>query len=177
MTAPRDAGDILMLGDSLIEYFDWQGRFPHARVRNMGISGETVQELFERLPIIIAEYPQTHAAFIMSGINNLAMEQPDFMPQYRGIISQLRRAYPSIRIHIHALLPTLLPWIDQTAIVRVNARLAALASEFDLTFIDMHDKFLGLGLRELLSEDGIHISAKGYEVWARELEPYIAADN
>ncbi|KKL26913.1 hypothetical protein LCGC14_2390510, partial [marine sediment metagenome] len=33
--------------------------------------------------------------------------------------------------------------------------------------------FKGAGVRETLSEDGIHINALGYKVWSDALEPVI----
>ena len=173
MTAPREAGDVLMLGDSLIEYFDWEGRFPHHRIRNLGVSGEPVEWLLERLDLIISEYPAAEAAFIMSGINNLAMEQSGFIGDYRKIIRKLQTAYPAMRVHIHTLLPTLLHWIDAAEVVRVNALIVKLAAETGVVLIDMHDLFLERGLRELLSDDGIHLSARGYELWAGVISPRI----
>ena len=171
MTAPRETVDILLLGDSLIEYFDWAVRFPHHRVRNLGVSGEPVEWLLERLDVIIAEYPEAEAAFIMTGINNLAMEQSGIAADYRKIILKLRAAYPAMRIHIHTLLPTLLHWIDPDAIRRVNGLIAELAEETGAVLIDMHDLYMERGLRELLSDDGIHLSPQGYELWASVLDP------
>jgi lysophospholipase L1-like esterase len=39
----------LFIGDSLIEFFDWQARFPELEVTNAGRAGETAQELLQRL--------------------------------------------------------------------------------------------------------------------------------
>lgn len=171
MTAPRQSGDILFLGDSLIEFYDWESRFPHHRIRNLGVAGETVEWLFERLPVVISTYPEAEAVFIMSGINNLAMEQPGFMTDYRKIIAKLKATYPGISIFIHTLLPTLLPWIDPSEIVRVNGLLKQMAAEEGgVRVVDMHGMFIECGLRECLIEDGIHISKKGYELWADVIE-------
>ncbi|HDH01537.1 MAG TPA: GDSL family lipase, partial [Nitrospirae bacterium] len=49
--------DILFLGHSLIEFFDWQTRFPDHRVASLGVAGETVEGLLSRLDGIIKEYP------------------------------------------------------------------------------------------------------------------------
>jgi len=44
MTAKR----LLFIGDSLIEFFDWQGRFSDCLVKKLGRAGETVQEILAR---------------------------------------------------------------------------------------------------------------------------------
>ncbi len=174
MTAPRETGELLFLGDSLIEYFDWAERFPHRRVRNLGVSGEPVEGLLERIDVVTSEYPEA-AAFIMTGINDIAMDQSGFIGEYRKIILKLREAYPAgLRIHIHTLLPTLLHWIDPAEIRRVNSLIAKLSEETGVRLIDMHDLFLERGLHDLLAADGIHLSGRGYELWASVLEPVIA---
>jgi len=37
------------MGDSLIEFFNWQERFPDREVFNYGIAGETAEGLLARL--------------------------------------------------------------------------------------------------------------------------------
>ncbi len=64
---------LLFIGDSLIEYFDWQERFPKNSVYNMGVAGETVEGLYARLQVVYLQLDTPDAIFIMSGINNLAM--------------------------------------------------------------------------------------------------------
>jgi len=57
---------LLFIGDSLIEYFDWQERFPKNAVYNMGVAGETVEGLYARLPVIYTQLDVLDAIFIMS---------------------------------------------------------------------------------------------------------------
>ena len=47
---------IMLVGDSMIEFFDWQGRFPDLEVRNLGRSGESVEELRIRAQNIVERY-------------------------------------------------------------------------------------------------------------------------
>ena len=100
---------ILFLGHSLIEFFDWQKRFPGHSVVNLGKAGESVEGLLFRLDGIIKAYTEAELIFIMTGINNIAMEDFDFFDSYRGIISKLSAAYPNARVFVHSLLPVL--WI------------------------------------------------------------------
>ena len=65
---------LLFLGDSLIEYYDWAERFADYDVHNLGIAGETVEGLASRLGRILRELKAPDIVFIMSGINNMAME-------------------------------------------------------------------------------------------------------
>jgi lysophospholipase L1-like esterase len=76
--------NILFLGHSLIEFFDWQKRFPAHTVRNLGVAGESVEGLLSRLDGIIKTYPEADLIFIMTGINNIAMEDFDFLVLQRN---------------------------------------------------------------------------------------------
>jgi len=92
--------DILFIGHSLIEFFDWQKRFPSHKVSNLGVAGETVERLLLRLERIIKRHPSADIIFLMTGLNNLAMGDTGFLDPYRKIIETLSSAYPSARVYI-----------------------------------------------------------------------------
>jgi lysophospholipase L1-like esterase len=164
---------ILFIGDSLIEYFDWAGRFPAHDVFNLGVSGETVEWLVERVPRITTKHPSADLIFIQSGINNVAMEDSGVLSEYREVVRRLKSAYPNARVYITSLLPTLLPFISPEEIVRLNGLLQGLAQESSCAYLNVHDEFVKGDLPTLLSMDGIHLSQKGYEVWADVVEKVI----
>lgn len=167
---------IMMLGDSLTEYFDWQARFPDHNVMNLGISGETVEGLMGRTGRIISSNPRADLIFIMSGINNLAWEEPDFLDSYGVILDRMADAYPNAEIYLQSILPTLLPWINIESIEKVNIFLKNLAENHNgkrVRYLDVYTRFIEGGPVELLSPDGIHLSDKGYETWAGVLEGVI----
>lgn len=167
--------EILFIGDSLTEFFDWQGRFPERGVCNLGISGETVEWLLERLPRIVSKHADVGAVFIMTGINNIAMETYGIIEPYREIIRQLRKAYPGAVIYVQSLLPAELPFIEAGEIERINGLLRGLADETKSTYLDLHELFVAHGVGRCLSPDGIHLSDEGYEVWARAVSPLVSA--
>lgn len=164
---------LLFLGDSLIEYFDWQKRFPGHDVLNHGIAGESVGGLFMRLERVIALCPDADTVFIMSGINNLAMDDTDFVGIYERIVRRLTSAYPHARIFMNSLLPTAVDFIDDGTIKNINADIEGLADGEQTLYLDIYSRFVdeeGRLVRDCLAADGLHISEKGYEVWAGEVE-------
>ncbi len=171
--------NILLLGDSLIEYFDWQERFPEHNVANRGIAGESVGGLLSRVVKIKEVVPAADMIFIMSGINNLAMDDLGFMEFYEGIIEKLTALYPEAKTYIHSLLPTAISYIPNESVCSVNDSLRTLAKDSGVEYVDLYRRFTGTGgslVREYLLEDGIHISRAGYDVWARVIEEIIASD-
>jgi lysophospholipase L1-like esterase len=166
-TMPKE---IIFIGDSLIEFYDWAARFPDYRVHNMGRAGETVEGLLSRMQRESGSWPAPDCVFIMSGANNLAMQETGFIAEYREIIRMFQGKAPGARVFIHSVLPTLLPWITPEMVKYLNGYLRKLAEETGVTYLDVHSLFLEAGVRECLLEDGVHVSAKGYEIWSKAVE-------
>lgn len=159
---------LLFMGDSLIEYFDWQEGFPGHTVVNFGLAGESVEGLLSRVPGVKEACPQADAVFIMSGINNIAMGDEDFVDSYRSILEQLSSLYPDARIFVHSLLPTDTMFIANDSVHRANDRLRKLAEETGVNYLDLHARFVdgrGRTVAEYLGPDGVHLSRQGYEAW------------
>lgn len=164
MTAKR----LLFLGDSLIEFFDWQGRFPDYLVENLGRAGETVQELLDRLPAVLRRHEPPTWLLIMSGINNVAQEDYGFLPAYEELLQQLRAGFPGTILTVNSLLPVRLPWVAAGLLPRLNGQLRDMAARQAAVFLDAHDHFLdqhGMADGRYLLEDGVHLSVAGYARW------------
>ena len=161
--------ELLFLGDSLIEFCDWQTKFPAHRVRNRGIAGETVQGLLARLPEVTAgQAPDL--VLIMSGTNNLAREDYGFPGPYEAVLAGLQTAFPAAILVVNSLLPSRFPWLAEEAIPRLNQALAALAARRGARFLNAYIPFAAAPPEPALFQaDGVHLSAAGYELWAREM--------
>ena len=166
------ANPFLFIGDSLIEFFDWQERFPGREVFNYGSAGETAEGLLARLPNILDRVQAPDLVMIMTGINNVAMEDYGFLYTYEKIITQLRKKYGQATIVMASLLPVDLFFLGD-AIPRVNERLIDIAKNNSIHYLDLYPLFLDENSRAISSyfeADGVHLSAEGYEVWSRALE-------
>jgi len=164
---------LLFIGDSLIEYFNWQERFPKHNVYNMGVAGETVEGLYARLQVVYSCVDEADAVFIMSGINNLAMGDKKFVAAYRKIVKGLKKQYSDSRIFVQSLLPVFFPWLSNEEIRDMNRQLKKMAEEESVFYFDIHSLFLEKGggtVKDYLQDDGVHVSEKGYFVWSGEVE-------
>ncbi|MDZ7642602.1 MAG: GDSL-type esterase/lipase family protein [Desulfurivibrio sp.] len=121
--------ELVFAGDSLIEYYDWAARFPRHWVHNQGWAGETVQGLLGRVELIIRQCRAPNFIFIMSGTNNIGLEETDFIGSYRQIIEKFHRDFPAATICAHSLPPILIPWLDPELVNRTNRELRAVAAE------------------------------------------------
>lgn len=162
------AKNLLFIGDSLIEFFDWQGCFPGCRVENLGRAGETVQELLARAPAVLQRQAAPTWLLIMSGINNVAREDYGFLPAYEELLQQLRAKWPATILTVNSLLPVRLPWVAADLLPQLNNLLRAMAARQEALFLNGYDHFLdqnGLADGRFLMEDGVHLSAAGYARW------------
>jgi lysophospholipase L1-like esterase len=166
------AGQFLFIGDSLIEFFNWQKRFPDNHVSNFGSAGETAEGLLARLPNIILRSHSPDLVMIMTGTNNIAMEDYGFLLTYEKIIDLLQKSYAQATIVMTSLLPIELFFLGD-AVPRVNKRLKDIAMDKHILYLDLYPLFLEEETRAITAyyeADGVHLSYKGYEVWARALE-------
>jgi lysophospholipase L1-like esterase len=167
---------LLFIGDSLIEFFDWGGRFTAHDVDNFGIAGETVEGLHRRLDTVIAEVSSPDYVFIMTGINNLSMDDRGFVKTYAAIIARLKTRYPAARIFLHSLLPVRYPFIPNDEIRAMNKELRGLAVREAVGYVDIHPLFLderGEPKTSFFEEDGVHLSNEGYRIWSATIEEIV----
>jgi lysophospholipase L1-like esterase len=167
---------LIFIGDSLTEWFDWQRRFPDYRVSNLGISGEPVEGLLDRRERIRATVHDPAYIFLMTGINNLAMEQYDIEAPYREIVRNLTTWYKKTVLVIQSILPVNLGWISSEVIRDANRLLEQIAREFHADYLNVYSLFIdskGNTISAYLQDDGVHLSSKGYTIWADEVERFL----
>jgi lysophospholipase L1-like esterase len=167
---------VVFIGDSLTESYDWQERFPDCRVLNLGISGETVEELLDRRDHIRSRVESPDIIFLMTGINNILSERYEITGPYAEFVRNLTTWYKEAKVVVQSLLPVDMPWIKNDTIRTINRHLAAIAREHNGDYLDVYSSFTddnGKPKPGLLSDDGVHLASKGYEVWAKVVEQYV----
>ena len=167
---------LVFIGDSLTEWYGWQERFPAYRVTNLGISGETAEELLDRRDMLRDRIDSPDVIFLMTGINNILSERYDITAAYREIVRNLTTWYKGAKVVVQSLLPVDMPWINNDTIRTINYSLSHIATEHDTEYLDVYGHFVdesGKPRPGLLSDDGVHLAALGYEVWARAVEAHL----
>jgi len=168
--------NLVFIGDSLTQWCDWEKRFPEHTITNLGISGETVEGLLARRERIRAQIKDPDFIFLMTGINNIANEMYDIFDPYREIVRNLTTWYKRSKIVVQSILPIELTWIDLQVILDANRKLEQIAREQDAAYLDIYTRFVdqnGKPIIGLLSEDGVHLANKGYDVWTEEVRRFM----
>src|SRR5208283_67939 len=167
---------IVFIGDSLTQYFDWQSRFPEHTVTNLGIAGESVEELLERINIISYTIDRPDIIFVMTGINNIVMDEYDIVESYRTIMKRLAATFKNAELVVQSILPAVLSWVDNKIIESINMSLKGIAQEVKAEYLDVNRLFISASGRPVsayLLDDGVHVSDKGYEAWSKVVESFI----
>jgi lysophospholipase L1-like esterase len=167
---------LVFIGDSLTEWFDWRKRFPKHRVLNLGISGETIEELLDRRDRIREIVKDPDMVFLMTGTNNIANGQYDIFGPYREIVRNFTTWWKSATIVIQSVLPVDFPWVGPGVIRDVNRHLKKIAGESGAKYLDVYSGFVTTDDKPkngLISNDGVHLSSKGYEVWVKVVERFL----
>ncbi|HUJ19418.1 MAG TPA: GDSL-type esterase/lipase family protein [Nitrospirota bacterium] len=167
---------IVFIGDSLTEWFDWQTRFPHDEVTNLGISGEPIEGLLDRRESIRSRVQDPDYIFLMTGINNIGMGQYEINSSYREIVRNFTTWYKRSRLVVQSILPVEIPGINNNVIVQTNRELEQITREFHAEYLDVYSRFVdseGNPRSEFLQDDGVHLSSAGYRVWSNEVERFL----
>lgn len=166
---------LMLVGDSMIEFFDWQTRFIDLEIKNLGRSGESVEELQDRAFSIVDQNTAPDLLLIMIGTNNVAMESFNFIVSYEGIIETFKEAYPETTLVVNSLLPMELNYLAPDTVARVNSSLESMAAASGALYLDVWSAMVDktCQVQEGILEDEVHLSSKGYRVWSIELENFL----
>jgi lysophospholipase L1-like esterase len=179
---PNSKKDLIFLGNSITQGVDWAELLQNKNARNRGISGDITYGVLERLSEVTEGQPAK--VFILIGINDIEHNIPDslIVNNYRRMIRQIKAESPRTKIYFHTLLPVNNEFTQfkkhynkDEHILFVNTELKKIAAEENITLIDLHSHFLDASnkLDKRYTQDGLHLNAEGYKVWAGILKQYL----
>ncbi|MCI5141453.1 MAG: hypothetical protein D3909_06955 [Candidatus Electrothrix sp. ATG1] len=173
---------LLMLGDSLIEWGDWETLLPDFRVINCGIAGEHTEELSARLvreiDAVLAPDLEPEYILIMTGTNNLLMGNHYFPAILGSMLPRLTDLCPNSSITLNSLMPMQIQGLAQETIAAANKEMYNVAEKSKCHFLDMTGPFTEQCLpvtKPCFLNDGVHLATRGYQVWAGAIKKHLAA--
>lgn len=174
----NDKGCIIFLGNSITAGTDWSELLHMNNICNRGISSDITFGVLDRLDEVTSGMPKK--VFILIGINDISRNIPDsqILKNYRRIIERIKISSPSTKIYFHTLLPVNNEFTAKNQfnkdehILYVNAELKNITKKYGVSLIDIYPYFLNAEnkLDKKYTEDGLHLNAEGYKVWAAILK-------
>jgi len=176
--APLSRGAILFVGSSSIRLWDLARSFPGLPALNRGFGGSCIRDSVRFVPRIVLPYAPAVIVFY-AGDNDIAggLTPAAVCDDYRAFVSAVHAGLPETRIVYIAIKPSTRRWNFAGAMREANALIkAAAAADPRLAFVELDRAMLGpdgTPRRELLADDGLHLSADGYALWAALLAPHL----
>ena len=169
--------DIVFLGDSLTYYGDFASVFPDKVVCNLGLRGDTIQGMIERVGQVRVLQPGQ--VVLMVGINEVAHVSADeFEVRYNQLLDSISQSLPEAAVIVQTMLPVnnqdFSISCDNAQIDACNSRIKKIAGERKLACLDVHALYMENGLLPLsLTGDGLHITGDAYSAWYKMLNSYM----
>ncbi len=189
--AKKGGFDVMFLGDSITHCWEtfnpkngeavWKEKIAPFNAVNFGIGGEMIENLLWRLDngnLDGALNPK--AVVLLIGTNNAFRDKPEEIAAGIGaIVTRIHKRLPKAKILLYGILPRSHPGGEPAhkTSQEANKIIAKYDGHWNIKYIDLTDKFMkpGGGLADGASWDGLHLTTKGYEIWADSLVPELEA--
>jgi lysophospholipase L1-like esterase len=170
------ASDILFIGDSLTDYCEWGDFLNNRDVKNRGIAGDNIRGVINRIDFLTAEHPRK--IFLMIGINNISANNSTdvIISDYTELMNKIKQNTPSTTVYIQTLLPTFGRDVAVNSKIRdINNTLERLSKINNMQYINLYDFFTDKNgqLKAECSYDGLHLNARGYDIWKSKIEQLV----
>ena len=182
-TAKQGKAELLFLGDSITAGWGsqkaiWEKAFGKYKPANFGIGGDRTQHVLWRIENGELEGIKPKAAVLMIGTNNSGSDPVEGIAKgVTKIVETIRAKTPATKVLLLAVFPRgENPGPQREKLKDVNAIIAKLDDGKHVFFLDIGSKFLQPGdlLTKEIMPDFLHLSAKGYEIWADAITPKLA---
>ncbi|SDS46758.1 GDSL-type esterase/lipase family protein [Microterricola viridarii] len=166
-------GTIAFVGDSLTAAGRWDEWLPEFTVSNHAAGGATTADVLAEVDVVLANRPDAYVLLI--GTNDLAWRKSveHVVRNVESILATVHKHEPSTRMLVQSVLPR---EPEFAASIRdINRHLWQYSSTVRAQFLDLWPVLADENgaLSPVHSEDGLHLTAAGYELWLDALRPAI----
>ncbi|MEX1252626.1 MAG: GDSL-type esterase/lipase family protein [Hyphomonas sp.] len=166
---PLPQGQLVMLGDSLIELNDWSVSSPGSvELQNRGISGDTSDGILFRISEVSESYPR--AVFILIGTNDLWTRNSPSKTACNIVAAAklIRTSSPDTKVFVQTVFPQNWAPASNDRVRSVNALLKESSADSGFVIVDTYAVMVDEtgNLNPAFTNDGLHLNEAGYTVWS-----------
>jgi len=181
-----DKAKLIFIGDSITQGWEsdgkevWANYYAHRNAVNLGIGGDRTQHVLWRLENGNIDGLKPKAAVLMIGTNNSNFEDNtpgQIADGIAAIVKKLRSSLPDTKVLLLAIFPRSENYTAQRGkLAMINQVIRRQADEKNVFWVDFGHKFLNDDgtLPGALMPDYLHLSKKGYEIWAEAIEDHLS---
>lgn len=174
--------DVVFIGDSITQGWEgsgkevWKKFYADRKAVNLGIGGDRTQHVIWRLDNGNLEGISPKVAVIMIGTNNASGNTSEEIAQgVTKIVEQIREKTPQTKVLLLGTFPRGAGPDDKARQVNESSNqiVKQLADDEHVFYLDIGDKFVDAEgkLSKEIMPDLLHLSEKGYTIWAEAIEP------
>jgi lysophospholipase L1-like esterase len=166
--------DIVFFGDSLTYYGDFSSLFPDKVVCNLGLRGDTIQGMIDRVEQVKLLEPRM--IFLMAGINDVTKRSLNsFESSLNELVNILVSQIKDVDLIIHSLLPVndmnFSISCNNDQIVSYNEIICRISANYKLKYIDLFSLYAIDGeLSKEMTIDGLHLKSGDYNKWYKKIK-------
>ncbi len=181
-TNPPAPGAVFFLGSSSIVGWNVKKSFPDLPTVNCGFGGSQMADAARYVDRIVIPW-KPRVLVVYSGDNDMkAGKSPEQVrDDFRALAEKVHKQLPQTKIVLIGVKPSIARWnlIDK---IRATNKLLAAYAEQDaqkrIVFVDVEPLMLdaeGRPRAEIFKDDGLHLNAEGYAIWAKRIGPLLEA--
>ncbi|HEY3241736.1 MAG TPA: platelet-activating factor acetylhydrolase IB subunit [Phycisphaerae bacterium] len=186
--AKQGDADLIFIGDSITQGWEnagkdvWAKNYGTRKAVNLGFSGDRTQHVLWRLEHGNIDGISPKLAVIMIGTNNtggVANTSDEITAGIGAIVTSLRTKLPQTKILLLGIFPRgeKPDHSARSVIATVNRSINKLADDRSVYYLDIGQRFLADdgSISKDIMPDFLHLSPRGYEIWAAAIEEKVAA--
>ncbi|MGV3696212.1 GDSL-type esterase/lipase family protein [Flavobacterium sp.] len=173
---PKD-GVILFIGSSSFRLWKTvKEDFRNPAILNRAFGGATLEDVIYYQNDVVLKY-QPKKIFLYCGENDIASSEkitPEIvLDRFKVLYQSMRSQFPDTPIVFVSIKPSILRWSMRDRMIAANAMIGNyLKGKPNAVFVNVWDKMLenGQPRKDIFINDNLHMNAKGYAIWKKELE-------
>jgi lysophospholipase L1-like esterase len=186
--------DVYFVGDSITRRWratdypqflaNWNANFFGWNAANFGWGADRIQNILWRLQNGELDDAHPRVIVLLAGTNNIGnrpasdAKMADITRGIKALLDTMREKAPGATIILMGILPRndgANPLAVMTSINAINENIAKLADGKTIRYLNINDKLADEAgkLREGMTVDRLHLSLRGYQVWADALKPLL----
>ncbi len=179
---PVDEPLIVFTGSSSIRMWkNTAAYFPEYTILNRGFGGSHMSDLLHFAEELIIRYRPSQV-FIYEGDNDLGAGKTSaqILSTTKELVQLLQSKLPKMEIVLISPKPSIARWDRADSYRELNRLLAAYAEDqTGVSFADVWSPMIdadGEVMKDIFLKDGLHMNAKGYDIWANVIGPMLRND-
>ena len=180
--------DIAFIGDSITQGWEgsgknvWANYYGKRKCLNFGVGGDRTEHVLWRFEQGQLAGLKPKVAVLMIGTNNSNNDRDgkehysagEILEGVQTVVKQIRERLPETKVLVLGIFPRSEKFSNQRGkLLQINQALAKVADGKMIYYIDFGSQLVETdgSISKAVMPDSLHLSEKGYEIWAQAIEP------